>query len=110
MEAAQARWLEENVERWQYLVDIGDRVECNHLHTDYAVLHKSLHKEWYFVQRITPGIGKAFQKMEDALHEAFLSALLKGATSQIPGRWITGLPVKQSGIYLPDPTHTAGSN
>ena len=33
-----------------------------------------------------------------------------GATSQIPGRAVTSMPVNQSGIALPDPTHTAGSN
>ena len=30
--------------------------------------------------------------------------------AQIPGRAITGLPVKQARIALPDPTWTAGEN
>ena len=30
--------------------------------------------------------------------------------SQIPGRAITGLPVKQAGIALPNPTQTSGLN
>ena len=52
----------------------------------------------------------AFQAVEDELRETFLPALFKGAKSQIPGRTITDLPVKQSWIYLPDPTQTVGAN
>ena len=42
--------------------------------------------------------------MEDTLRGAFLLDLFKGATYQIPGRAVTGLPVKQDEIDLPDPT------
>ena len=62
------------------------------------------------MQRVTPGIGIAFQAVEDALQYTFLPALFQGATSQIPGRTITGLPVKHSGIDFPDHNHTAGAN
>ena len=51
----------------------------------------------------------AFQPVEDALHDAFLPALLKGGTYPISGRAVTSLPVKQSRIALPDPTETAGA-
>ena len=39
----------------------------------------------------------------------FLPSLFQGALSQIPRRAITGLPVKQAGIALPNPTQTAGA-
>ena len=42
--------------------------------------------------------------------DIFLPALFQGATAQIPRRAITGLPVKQAGISLPDTTRAAGAN
>ena len=93
------------------LVGVGGylgRVERWHLHTAYAVLNKSLQQKWAFVQCATPDIGMAFQVVEDALRNTFLPALFQGAMSQIPGRAITGMPVKLAGISLPDPTRTAG--
>ena len=45
--------------------------------------------------------------VEDALQEIFLQDFFQGATDQIPGRAITGLPVKQARIALPNPTWTA---
>ena len=48
--------------------------------------------------------------MEDTLREVFLSALFKGATSYVSVRVVTGFPVKQAGIGLPNPTQTVGSN
>ena len=62
------------------------------------------------MQRVIPYIGISFQVLEDALQDLFIPALFQGAPSQIPGRSITGLPVKQAGIALPDPTWTAGAN
>ena len=46
------------------------------------------------MQRVTPDIGTLFQPVEYELRDAFLPALLKGATSHIPGISITGLPFK----------------
>ena len=48
--------------------------------------------------------------MEDKLCNALLPALFKGDTSQIPGRAVTGLPVKQAGIALPESTQSNGAN
>ena len=62
------------------------------------------------MQRITPVIGPAFQTMKDELRKVFLPALFKGSMSQIPGRAVTGIPVKQDGIAIPNPNHTAGAN
>ena len=87
-----------------------DEVLGKHLQTANIGLQKPLHKEWYFIQRVTPGIEIAFRTVEDALHDAFILALFKGVISQIPGRVVTGMPVKQAGIFFPDTTQTAGAN
>ena len=55
------------------------------------------------MQRVTPGIGPVLQPVEDKLRDAFLPALFKEAPSQIPGRSVIGLPVKQAGIALSGP-------
>ena len=62
------------------------------------------------MQRITLGIGTAFQPMEDKLRDAFLPELFKGSTPKISRIVVTGLPIKQAGIALPDPTHTSKAN
>ena len=87
-----------------------DRVARRHPQTAYAGLQKSLHQEWAFVQSATPDIGMGFQLVEYALQDIFLHSLFQGGRAQIPGRYITGLLVKQAGISLPDPTWAAGAN
>ena len=62
------------------------------------------------MQCVTRDIGMTFQEVEDELRDTVLPDLFQGATSQIPGREITGIPVKQAGIVLPDPTWTSGAN
>ena len=81
-----------------------------HTNTAYTVLQKSLQHEWAFVQHITLDIRIAFQLVEDELRETFLSDLFQGYTAQIPGREITGLPVKQTRIDIYEPTRKAGAN
>ena len=85
-------------------------VAGRHPQTAYEGLQKSLHQEWNFMQHVTPGIGTVFQIVEDQMHEVFLPAILKGATSHIPGRAVTGMQVNQDGITLPDPNQSAGAN
>ena len=58
---------------------------------------------------VTPDIGTTFQPIEDVLCDAFLPDLFKGGISHIPGRAVTGMPSKQSGIDIPDPTQTDGA-
>ena len=38
-----------------------------HPQTAYTVLQKSLQQKWYFVQRVNPDIGMAFQVVEDVM-------------------------------------------
>ena len=46
--------------------------------TSYAGLKKSLQKEWYFVQRVTPDIGELFLPVEKDMEESFLPAHFRG--------------------------------
>ena len=85
-------------------------VACKHPQSAYARLHKSLQQEWEFVQRITPGVGDAFGLVEEALQETFLPALFQVLGEGALGRGVTLLPVKHSGLALPDPTKTAPEN
>ena len=85
-------------------------VACKQPQTTYEGLQKSLWQEWDFVQCVTLYIGTMFQTMEDVLLEAFLPDLFKVATYQIPGRVITGMPVKQDSIAILDPNQNTGSN
>ena len=103
-------WLGEKVDVWRALGTTLAGVARRHLQTAYAGLQKSLQQEWAFVKCATPDIGMDFQVVEDTLWDILLPDLFKGAIEQIPGRAITSLPVKQSGISLPDPTRTAGAN
>ena len=65
-----------------------------HPQTTYTGLKKYLQQECAFLQRVTPGIGMAFQPVEDKLRETLLPSLFQGDTSHIPGRLITSIPVK----------------
>ena len=92
-EAMQARWLEEKLEGWRYLVAIMSGISGRHPQTAYVGRKKSLQQEWDFMQRVTPGIGPSFQPVEDKVHNAFLPALFKGSTYNIPVRAVTSLSV-----------------
>lgn len=98
------------MEVWQYSVSIIVGVAGKQPKTPYAGLQKFLQKKRAFVQRFTPGIGTALHPVEDKLCDAFLQDLFKGATYHIPGRAVTGQPVKRDGIALLYPTQIAGSN
>ena len=109
-EKAHDWWLEEKVAGWQDSVATLDEMECWHPQTAYESLQKYLQQEWAFMQRVTLGIGMAFQPVEENLQDTFIPALFQRVTSQIPGRAITGLQVKHYGISLPNLNHTASDN
>ena len=98
------------MEGWRDSVATLAGVACWQPQTAYAGLQKSLQQEWDFVQSVTLDIGMSFQAVEDSLWDIFLPSLFQGDTSQIPGRAITSLPVKQSRTSLPEPPRTAREN
>ena len=62
------------------------------------------------MQRVTPGVGEAFGPVEEALREIFVPALFEGLREGVPEHENTRLPVKKSGLALPDPIQTAPEN
>ena len=78
--AAEREWLEKKVQGWKESVAILAGVFLKHLQSAYAGLKKSLQQEWYFVKRVTPGVGAAFGPVEEALQEVFVPALFRGLT------------------------------
>ena len=101
------RWLAGNITGWGDSVETIAWVSQNHLQSVYEGLQKSIHHEWVFMQRVTPGIGNAFGLVEKALQETFVPDLFKGLGEGAPERGVTRLPVKQAELALPDPTQTA---
>ena len=69
-------------------------VARKHSHSAYVGLHKSLQQELTFVQQVVPGIGDAFDPVEETLWGTFLPALLQGLVEKAPDRRVTHLPVK----------------
>ena len=59
---------------------------------------------------VTPGIRDAFDLVEEALRETFLSDLFQGLGERAPGRGVTRLSVKQAGLALTDLIKTASEN
>ena len=98
------------MEGWRYSLATLSGVARRHPQIAYAGLQMSLQQDWAFMQRVTPDIGMDLQVVADALRDIFLPVIFKGTTAQIPRRAITGLPVKQAGIALHNPTRTAGEN
>ena len=62
------------------------------------------------MQWVTLSIGDAIGLVEQALQEAFMTALFQGLREGTPGRGVTLLPVKQAGLALPDPTKKVPGN
>jgi hypothetical protein len=71
---------------------------------------KSFQQEWQFIQRVTPGLSDEFDVVEHALNHEFLPALFGTESVSDTRRQLTCLPVKHSGLALPNPTTTAESN
>ena len=59
--------MKEKVEEWADSVRTLSGVAHKHPQSVYAGLQKSLQQEWAFMQRVTPGIGKAFGPVEEEI-------------------------------------------
>ena len=104
------RWIKEKVDGWAESVRTLAGVAGTHLQSAYTGLHKSLQKEWAFLQLVTLGIGDAFGPVEEEVKTAFITELFHSVGNGTPGREITRLPVKQAGLSLPDLTQTTPDN
>ena len=95
---------------WTESVETLAGVSRKHPQSAYARLQKSLHQEWAFVYRVTPGIGNNFGPVEKALWETLLPVLFEGLGEGSPEQGVTHLSVKQAGLALPEPTLTDPEN
>ena len=107
---AEGSWLEAKIKGWTESVAILAGVARNYPQSDYAVLQKSLQKEWEFMQWVTPGVGNSFGPVDTALKETLVSALFEGLREGVPERGVTRLTVKQAELALPYPYQTAPEN
>ena len=73
-------------------------------------MQKSLQQKWAFVQQVTPDTKDAFEPAEKSFWNSFMPDLFQGIGEGIPGRGVTHLSVKQSGLDLTDPTLMAPEN
>ena len=72
-------WLQEKkIQVWLESAKVLAWVAHKHPQSAYAGLKKSLQQEWYFVQRVTSGVGGAFGPVEEALREIFVLELFEG--------------------------------
>ena len=105
-------WLSNKLLDWQTSVTNLALAAEKFPQSAYAGLQKCLQHEWSFIQRVIPNIGPQFQDLEDSIRSDFLSALF-GELS-IPEddyrRDITCLPVKHSGLSIPNPSKSAQPN
>ena len=109
--AAQASWVEDKASSWAEAVGELAVVAKRFPQTAYAGLQKSLQQEWQFVQRVTPGIGAAFAAIEASIRDRFLPALFGEEKAADPTvRTLASLPVKATGLALPDPTTSSAAN
>jgi hypothetical protein len=64
------------------------------------------------VQRVTTGIGPEFKEVEQTLAKTFLPALFGDSYDNATGPWhkFACLPMKWTGLAIPDPTSSAELN
>lgn len=107
-DAARQEWLVPQIQKWVQGVESLTKVAKRYPQTAYAGLSKSLQLEWQYLQRVTSDTAAAFGPIEDVFAGTFLPSLLAedrpGITSL---RSQLTLPVRQTGLGVPDPTATA---
>jgi hypothetical protein len=104
-------WVQEEVTFWTSAVTALAFAALSHPQTAFAGLQKSLQHEWQFIQRVIDDIGDCFFDVEAAITDIILPALygetLKDCTYR---RNLSALPVKFTGLTLPDPSASSESN
>jgi hypothetical protein len=101
-------WIRPQVEQWEEGVRVLAKIAKRFPQTAYAGLSQSLQSEWLYLQRVAPNCSNDFTAIEHAIKTAFLPALF-GDTKAVTGplRELAALPVRNSGLGLPDPKSTA---
>jgi hypothetical protein len=104
-------WIESKVADWTNAIADLAFVALSHPQSAYAGLQKSLQMEWQFVQRVVKGIGDDFSENEKSIDDLFLPALFSDKLEDHDARhFLRKLPMKFSGLGLPDPAASSKSN
>ncbi len=107
----QDEWVDGKTTDWTKAVRELAKVAVRYPQSAYAGLQKSLQQEWQFLQRVVPSIGEKFEGVEKAISDDFLPALFNDKIHESDKRWeLAGLPVKHTGLALPNPTTSTESN
>jgi hypothetical protein len=100
-------WIGEKADEWTGCIKAIAKVAPLFPQMAYAGIQKSLQQEWQFVQRVIDGIGGEFSEVEAALTEVFLPALFeKTMPTGSHLQKVTALPVKVSGLSIPNAEHS----
>jgi hypothetical protein len=110
-EAAQAEWIEPQIQKWVGGIVLLARVARRFPQMAYAGLVKSLQTEWTYLQRIVPGSDALFGPIEEAIAGIFLPALLGESEAGVQTlRRQLALSVRTAGLGIPDPRECARGN
>ena len=108
---AYTSWIGDKISFWTDAIGALAQAAHKYPQTTYAAMQKSLQQEWQYVQRVVKNTSNSFTPVEEALHQVFLAALFGDSLSADDSmRRLMALPVKSSGLGLPNPTQTAQTN
>ena len=104
-------WLASKTEAWTEVVDALSKFAVRYPQAAYAAMQKCLQQQWQFVQRVIEDTDESFAPLETALAERFLPALFGTDLEEDTHlRALSSLPIKWSGLALPNPVHSGASN
>jgi hypothetical protein len=107
----QRTWVEARAANWADAVGAEmDKVAERYPQTAYAGMQKSIQQEWQYLQGVTDGLGEELDDIEQAMNDKFCPAILGIESVSETKQQLACLPVKHSGLALPNPTTTAESN
>jgi hypothetical protein len=104
-------WLAEKTSFWT--AAIGELASTARLYPQsaYMGLQSLLQQEWQYVQHAVGDISGSFSEVESAIQNEFVPALFgDGQEADNSFRMLLGLPVKQVGVVLPNPTESGQAN
>jgi hypothetical protein len=104
-------WVQENVAFWTSAVTNLAFAALSHPQTAFAGLQKSLQHIWQFIQQVIEDIGNCFSELEETIVKIFLPALYRESLEDCTyRRTLSALPVKFTGLAIPDPSTTSAEN
>ena len=110
-ETLRDEYVSSKVRDWVYGVERLAMVATkNQPHAAFTGFTKSLQHEWTFIQRVISGIGHLFQDLESKIRTKLLPALLDETAINDTILDLIALPVRFSGMGVPDPTTTSAQN